>query len=636
MGSTAPGSQSHCHACGEGNPPESKFCGKCGTPIVSSLPRPGDIIAERYRVIAPIGRGAMGTVYRAEHVTISKVMAIKLLHQELQQDPENVARFHREAESASRLNHPNTVHVFDFGRTKSGALYLVMEYVEGDDLAKIIDKDGPMAFGRVAFLLAQVAGSVADAHAAGIVHRDLKPENIVVTEGRDGETAKVLDFGLAKLFEGTVEAQVTSSGTIVGTPFYMSPEQIQGQDLDGRSDVYAMGAIMYECVVGRPPFEAPNPVGVLSKHLSEEPIRPSARSPLSVPAEADEIIMRCLAKDRNERYQTAEDLRQELIDYLGTVGSGDWRSSAVGKPPFGNGARRVDAIDPALKPKRRLWWRLLLLVLLGGGIAAWQLATRGPSEREPNHSEKNANPLLENSEMKAYLGQRLSEKSGDVDSFEIEYSGAERRAVELDVSSIPNMDVLIELLKPEQERPMIVGDSKGLGQGERLPNVPIEPGRYLIRVRERAIDGRMPTENVSDPYFIRWRLLDPDLGYEREPNDSLELAESIGLGTERRGWIGWSGDVDTYCLSENAERVVAQVSALAEVDLVLRVVDQRTDRSTKYDDKSVGRGETSKPWRSAEPQTLCVEVSADPREEDGRPAQPDTTYGVRFITAPGP
>ena len=442
-----------CNECGKSNPPESKFCGKCGTPLTSAGPKPGDIIADRYRVVAPIGRGAMGTVYRAEHVQISKVMAIKLLHRELQQNPENVARFHREAESASRLNHPNTVHVFDFGRTKSGSLYLVMEYVDGDDLAKVLDKDGPMPFGRVAYLCAQVAGSVEDAHAAGIVHRDLKPENIVISEGRDGETAKVLDFGLAKLFEGTVEAQVTSSGTIVGTPYYMSPEQIQGQELDGRSDVYAIGAIMYECVVGKPPFEAPNPVGVLSKHLSEEPFRPSARSPLSVPAEADEIILRCLEKDPDRRYQTAEEVRQALIEYLATVGSGDWRLSGVGQAPFGSGERRVDRLDSIFETKRRLWWLILLFLLVGGGVAAWQLATRGPSEREPNHTAKDATRLPEDTEMEAHLGQRVSEDSGDVDLFEIEHIGTQRRAADIEVSSIPNMDVIVELLRPGQEEP---------------------------------------------------------------------------------------------------------------------------------------------------------------------------------------
>jgi len=632
----APNSQALCTSCGKSNPSESKFCGKCGRPLTSALPKPGDIIADRYRVVAPIGRGAMGTVYRAEHTQISKVMAIKLLHRELQENPENVARFHREAESASRLNHPNTVHVFDFGRTKSGSLYLVMEYVDGDDLAKVLAKDGAMPFGRVAYVCAQVAGSVSDAHASGIVHRDLKPENIVISKGRDGEIAKVLDFGLAKLFEGNVETQVTSSGTIVGTPFYMSPEQIHGQELDGRSDVYAMGAIMYECVVGHPPFEAPNPVGVLSKHLSEEPLRPSARSPLSVPAEADEIILRCLEKDPDRRYQTAEELREALVDYLATVGSGDWRLSGVGQAPFGSGARRVDTIDSIFKRKQRLWWWISLLVLAGAGVAAWQLASRGPSEKEPNHSPKNATRLVEDVEMEAYLGQRLSEVTGDVDLFEIEHLGNERRAAELEVSSIPNMDVLVELLKPNREEPLIVSDSRGLGQGERLPNVPIEPGKYLIRVRERSVEGELPTENVSDEYYVRWRLLDDDRNFEREPNDSLELAEPLPLGTERRGWIGWSGDVDTFCLSDDAERVIAQVSALAEVDLVLRVVDRGTERSGKYDDKGAGRGETSKTWRNAEAGALCVEVSAGPRDERGHLAQPDETYGVRFIGAPGP
>ena len=552
MASTAPDNQMRCNECGKSNPPESKFCGKCGTPLTSVGHKPGDIIADRYRVVAPIGRGAMGTVYRAEHVQISKVMAIKLLHRELQQNPENVARFHREAESASRLNHPNTVHVFDFGRTKSGSLYLVMDYVDGDDLAKVLDKDGPMPFGRVAYLCAQVAGSVEDAHAAGIVHRDLKPENVVIAESRDGEMAKVLDFGLAKLFEGTVEAQVTSSGTIVGTPYYMSPEQIQGQELDGRSDVYAIGAIMYECVVGKPPFEAPNPVGVLSKHLSEEPLRPSARSPLSVPAEADEIILRCLEKDPDHRYQTAEELKQALIDYLATVGSGDWRLSGVGGAPFASCEHRVEMLDSIFKTKRRLWWLILLFLLVGGGFAAWQLATRGPSESEPNHTAKEATRLHEDTELEAYLGQRVSEDSGDIDLFEIEHIGTQRRAAHIEVSSIPNMDVMVELLRPGQEEPFVVADSRGLGQGERLHNVPIEPGKYLIRVRERSAEGELPTENVSDEYYVRWRLLDDAGSFERELNDSLELAEPLELGTERRGWIGWRGDVDTYCLNENA------------------------------------------------------------------------------------
>ena len=627
MDSTAPDNRVRCSACGGSHPPDAKFCGICGAALRDALPAPGDIIADRYRVVEHIGSGAMGKVYRAEHVQISKVMAIKLLHPELEQNPENVTRFHREAEAASRLNHPNTVHVFDFGRTESGSLYLVMEYVHGDDLAKILDHEGALPFGRVAYLCAQVAGSVADAHAAGIIHRDLKPENIVITEDRDGERAKVLDFGLAKLFEGTLEMQITGSGTIVGTPYYMSPEQIQGHELDGRSDVYAMGAIMYECLVGKPPFEAPNHVGILSKHLSEVPLPPSARSPRPVPAEADEIIMRCLEKDPARRYQSAEDLRQDLIAYLETVGAGHWRLRRRGARPFSGG-------DSLLAPKRpRMWWWALLLLGAAGGVAGWWLATPVLSEREPNHSEREATPLPENTEVEAHLGQRLSEDSGDIDLFQIEHVGTERRAAELEVSPIPNMDVVLELLGPGQQEPLFEVDSRGLGEGERAPNIPLEPGKYLIRVRERSVPGQLPTENVSDEYHVRWQLLDYDPMFERELNDSLELAELLGLGSERRAWIGWPGDVDTFCLSEDVDRVVAQVSALAEVDLVLRVVDRRSDRSGKHDDHGVGRGETSKTWLNAKAGLFCVEVSASTPAETGRASQPDQTYGVRFMPA---
>jgi tRNA A-37 threonylcarbamoyl transferase component Bud32 len=634
MADTAPG-LTLCTACGEANPPEARFCGKCGRSVDRSVPVTGDIVAGRYRVVGLIGAGAMGTVYRAEHVQISKVMAIKLLHQELHQNPENVARFHREAEAASRLNHPNTVQVFDFGRTSTGSLYLVMEYVDGDDLGKVIGKEGVIPFGRVAYLCAQVAGSVADAHAAGVIHRDLKPENIVIAAGRDGERPMVLDFGLAKLFEGNVEAQVTSSGTIVGTPYYMSPEQIHGHELDGRSDVYAMGAIMYECVVGKPPFDAPNPVGVLSKHLSEDPVPPSQRSPSSVPREADEIIMRCLEKDPAHRYQSAEELRQALIQYLNTVGSSDWRLSTVAISSRESGTRKVEGLDSMFTRKRRRWVWGLLLLAVAGAATVWVLGMRGPSEREPNHLAERATRLPQGVEMEGYLGRRLSEASGDVDLFEIEHVGQEVRAAEIEVSSIPNMDIVVELLKTGREEPLVSADSRGVGEGERLPNVPLEPGRHLIRVRERPAEGELPTENVSDPYHVRWEVLAVDPAFEREPNDSLELAEPLDLGTERRAWIGWLGDVDSFCLAQDAERVIAQVSALAEVDLVLRIVDRRTERSSKIDAHGVGRGETSKTARSAEAGKLCIEISADPLDTDSLAAQPDETYGVRFITAPG-
>ncbi len=631
MPSVAPDGNVECSACGETNPPQSRFCGRCGRFLDPGLPKPGEVIADRYRIVAPIGRGAMGTVYRAEHVQISKPVAIKLLHRDLQEDADNVARFHLEAESASRLNHPNTVQVFDFGATASGALYIAMEFVDGKDLGRLIEDEGTLPFGRVAALCAQIAGSVADAHEAGIIHRDLKPENIVVTQGRDGELTKVLDFGLAKLFEPSPRLPLTASGTLVGTPYYMSPEQIRADELDGRSDVYSLGAIMYECVVGSPPFDAPNPVGVLTQHLAQVPPLPSSRSPRSLPPEADAIIMRCLEKEPSNRFESAEAMRNALIDYLSGVGQENWRA-------VGLGSRESVAEPPPIPSPRksRRWW-IWTTSLLGMALLAsvsWYSAARGPLEQEPNERANNANRLDEDVSMKAYLGKRLTPDEGDVDVFAIERGNDGTTQALIDVSAIPNIDIVVELLGPDM-RPLWASDARGIGEPERLPNVPLAPGRHFIRVEEKDGQPAGPTENVSDAYFVRWESTEVDAEFEREPNDSLELAESLPPGLERRGWIGWRDDVDVYCLDAAAESVVAQVSGLPGVDLVLRVVDRERDLSKKYDAHRAGRGESSKPSKNARAGTLCVEVSANAGAAGDRAVEPTQTYGVRFIRNAG-
>lgn len=597
---------------------------------------PGQTVGE-YVVDAKIGEGGFGTVFKATHPLIGKLVAVKVLNRQYSAQAEMVSRFVSEARAVNQIRHRHIIDIFAFGQLDDGRHYYIMEYLDGLPLDEYLDERERLTLGEAIPILRSVARALDAAHAKGIAHRDLKPENIfLVQDDDDSLFPKLLDFGIAKLLSTeSPTSHKTRTGAPIGTPYYMSPEQIQGRELDGRSDVYAMGAIMYECVVGKPPFEAPNPVGVLSKHLSETPSAPSTRSPLSVPSEADEIILRCLEKDPDRRYQSVEDLRRALIQYLTAVGSRDWRLGTVSRSASRSGTRKVDELDSAFEKKRRPWLWLLLLALAGIGVGVWQLATPAPSEREPNHVREEATRLPSGTAMRAFLGQRLNEVSGDVDLFEIAYDDPEPGAARIEVTSIPNMDVIVELLSPNADEPRLVSDSGGLGQGERIPNAPLEPGTHLVRVRAKTPAGELPTENVSDAYYVHWSPLQRDPAFEREPNDSLELAELLALGEERRAWLGWSGDIDTFCLSEDAERVIAQVSALAEVDLVLRIVDTRAERSIKVDDKGVGRGETSKPWTNAEAQTLCIEVSADPTDERSLVSQPTETYGVRWIVAPG-
>jgi eukaryotic-like serine/threonine-protein kinase len=279
--------------------------------------RIGELVDDRYRIQDVLGRGGMGTVYRAEQVTLHRSVALKLLHPALGGSTDMARRFEREAFAAGRLVHPNCVQVTDFGQLADGTLYLAMELLEGRSLGDLLDQERRVALPRALHIIAHVLRGLAHAHERDIVHRDIKPENVILVE-RDGDPdfAKVLDFGIAKLVGGT-EAQaggkLTQAGVTFGTPTYMSPEQAWGQSVDGRADLYAVSVLLFELIAGRPPFEADEPVKLLSMHATRPPPRLSEVAPeLAIPPSVEALLARGLAKDRESRPDSA-------LAYLGEV-----------------------------------------------------------------------------------------------------------------------------------------------------------------------------------------------------------------------------------------------------------------------------------------------------------------------------
>jgi len=287
----------------------------------------GSVLADRYRVEALLGAGGMGAVYRAEHVLMRKAVAVKVLHREMTQMPEVVARFEREAVAAARIEHPNVATAKDFGRLADGSFYLVLEFVEGQSLARALRQDGPFAEERALKIARQIVDALGAAHSAGIVHRDLKPDNVMLVE-RDGQSdlVKVLDFGIAKVkLDTSSEQPLTQMGMVFGTPEYMSPEQAQGFDVDARSDLYTLGIILYEMLSGTSPFRHEDLVAVLARQITMDP------SPLPQhvsPGTAD-LVFRLLKKQPAQRVQTAADARERIDALL----SGSQARMVVGEAP---------------------------------------------------------------------------------------------------------------------------------------------------------------------------------------------------------------------------------------------------------------------------------------------------------------
>lgn len=276
----------------------------------------GSVLNDTYRIGRVIGEGGMGRVYEAWHTRISKKRyAIKVLHAEFARNDGILKRFQREAETAACISHPNAVGVYDVGVTTDSRPFLVSEYLEGSDLAHRIKQQAPLPTAFVKYIGLQICGALVEAHSRGVVHRDLKPQNIFLLAGPDGEIpdqpiAKVLDFGLSRFLDDA-DSELTRSGMVMGTPSYMSPEQARGERADHRVDVYGLGAILYACVVGKPPFKSSSPQATVLAVMNEEAPRPSKLNP-DVSPELELIIQKAMAREPSRRYATMSELRLEL------------------------------------------------------------------------------------------------------------------------------------------------------------------------------------------------------------------------------------------------------------------------------------------------------------------------------------
>lgn len=330
----------------------------------------GKVLNSRYQLEQLIGTGGMADVYRATDNLLGRTVAVKILHPRYAKDPVFIERFRQEAQAAANLNQPNIVNVFDWG-IEDDVYYIVMEYVEGLDLKDIILRGGSLLPERAVEIAMSISLALEAAHARGVVHRDIKPQNVIVT--RDNRVM-VMDFGIARAAGGSA---MTQTGTIMGTPQYISPEQAQGQTADPRSDLYSLGVVLFEMLTGKVPFDGDNPVAIAYKHVREDPLPPSMLNP-DVSPELESVVMKALAKNPENRYQSAVEMRADLERCL--EGAPVYATPVLTPEEAARGTggtRQYAGYAPGGKPARksRAWlWALVIVVLIAAaGVGAWAI-----------------------------------------------------------------------------------------------------------------------------------------------------------------------------------------------------------------------------------------------------------------------
>ncbi len=403
-----------CPYCGTSGD-RKRFCTQCGaallrnqppaTPVVNavtkesfvqidSAPKTGAltglVLDQKYRLESKLGEGGTGIVYRARRLLIGDSAAVKLLHPDQMGHPKAVERFRREAQIAARLKHENLVNVYDFGVSKEGLIYFVMEIAEGVSLRQMIEDQGKLTETMTAEIMRQVCAAIDDAHRRGVVHRDLKPENILVHTTPRGLQVKVLDFGISAQRE-IAGCKLTRTGGVIGTPHYMSPEQCKGEELDGRSDIYSLGIVLFEMLTGVVPFNSSTPTAIVVQQVNQTPPPLREINPKISPA-VEAIVLHALAKQPGARPQTAGELARDLSAALNRANDSATRPSAVtmrvADPKFDKRPAKTGST-----PRRALLLvaALLLLVVAAGGGFSWHLRKSGSGQPvTDNHSATNS------------------------------------------------------------------------------------------------------------------------------------------------------------------------------------------------------------------------------------------------------
>ncbi|MBR57451.1 MAG: hypothetical protein CMH54_05255 [Myxococcales bacterium] len=350
-------------------------------------PLVGSVLDERYEIEAQIGLGGMGAVYRAHQKGMDRKVAIKVLQPEYTKDPRVRRRFHIEALAASRLTHPHTIRIYDFGESVSEELYIVMEYLEGRSLQEMLAEESRLSVANTLRVARATAESLSEAHERGIVHRDLKPDNIhLITSGRETDFVKVLDFGVAKIMTEKNEGRagtLTQAGSIFGTPRYMAPEQCRSLATDPRTDIYALGVIIYHCVIGAVPFDGDTALAIMMQHLQTDPMALATAAPtIQIPKSVEALILRCMHKNPDKRYQSADELVSAIDTILESLDSSyeevvECEATTRGPvtQPVGSAANMTMGTGEHVEElggRTRQWipW-VVLSVLLIGGISAY-------------------------------------------------------------------------------------------------------------------------------------------------------------------------------------------------------------------------------------------------------------------------